>query len=174
MAAPPVTNAPPGSHTITGADLAPAVLTMLSACGSSKKSAKTATAPTLAATTTQPASTGTTSANSGAGDWLMAQRDETRSGVATGLPDLSKATRRWTSPKLDGEVYGQPLVVGGQVIVATGHDTVYSFEAATGKQRWSAHIGTPVPGRSLPCGNVDPVGITSTPAVNPGTGLVYA
>jgi hypothetical protein len=40
--------------------------------------------------------------------------------------------------------------------------------------RWRAHVGTPVPLASLPCGNIDPLGITGTTVYSPATGLVYA
>jgi outer membrane protein assembly factor BamB len=83
---------------------------------------------------------------------------------------LSIAWRR----QLDGAVYGQPLVVGKLVIAATEADTVYGLSAATGQIRWRAHLGTPVPLSSLPCGNIDPLGITGTPVYDPATGLVYA
>ncbi|HEY1320920.1 MAG TPA: PQQ-binding-like beta-propeller repeat protein, partial [Streptosporangiaceae bacterium] len=39
---------------------------------------------------------------------------------------------------------------------------------------WRTHVGTPVPLASLPCGNIDPLGITGTPVYNPASGLVYA
>ncbi|MCI4367174.1 MAG: hypothetical protein L3K08_05440, partial [Thermoplasmata archaeon] len=32
---------------------------------------------------------------------------------------------------------------------------------------------TPVPGSSLPCGDIDPSGITGTPAIDPFTGILY-
>jgi hypothetical protein len=39
---------------------------------------------------------------------------------------------------------------------------------------WRTHVGTPVPLSSLPCGNIDPLGITGTPVYDQGNGLVYA
>ncbi|MCU1460964.1 MAG: Pyrrolo-quinoline quinone [Acidimicrobiales bacterium] len=148
------------------------------ACGgSSKPKAGSASSPSTARTgptTSAPTPVIGASGAIAPGTWLMAQKDETRSGADPVLPDLTRATRRWQSVNLDGDVYGQPLVAGNQVIVATTNDTVFSFDAGTGKQQWSAHVGTPVPARDLPCGNVDPVGITGTPAIDRGTGLVYA
>jgi outer membrane protein assembly factor BamB len=60
------------------------------------------------------------------------------------------------------------------VIVATENNTVYAFDAATGNQRWMRHLATPVPGSALPCGNIDPSGITSTPVVDTERGVVWA
>jgi len=39
---------------------------------------------------------------------------------------------------------------------------------------WRRHVGTPVPLADLPCGNIDPLGITGTPVYDPASGLVYA
>ena len=75
---------------------------------------------------------------------------------------------------LDGAVYGQPLLVGNLVIAATENDSVYGLDQATGKVAWRTHVGTPVPLSDLPCGNIDPLGITGTPVYDPASGLVYA
>ena len=75
---------------------------------------------------------------------------------------------------LDGAVYGQPLLVGNLVIAATENDSIYGLDQATGRVIWRRHVGTPVPLSDLPCGNIDPLGITGTPVYNPASGLVYA
>src|SRR5207244_10445588 len=75
---------------------------------------------------------------------------------------------------LDGAVYGQPLVMGGLVIAATEGDTVYELDRATGKVRWHVNLGTPVPLSALPCGDIDPLGITGTAVYDPATRMVYA
>jgi outer membrane protein assembly factor BamB len=75
---------------------------------------------------------------------------------------------------LDGAVYGEPLVVGTTLIVATENDTVYGLNAKNGKRRWRKHLGTPAPLNTLPCGDIDPLGITGTPAFDPKTGSVFA
>jgi outer membrane protein assembly factor BamB len=81
----------------------------------------------------------------------------------------------WISARLDGAVYGQPLVFDGKVLVATENDTVYALDQATGNETWSLHLGTPVPAGALPCGNIEPtVGITSTMVVDPVTGTLFA
>jgi len=75
---------------------------------------------------------------------------------------------------LDGAVYGQPLVVGGRIFAATENDTVYSLNPSTGAVIWSAHVGTPEPLSDLPCGNINPLGITSTMVYDPATNRVFA
>ena len=80
----------------------------------------------------------------------------------------------WTSPALDGAVYAQPLVLGHTVFVATENNSIYALVAKTGKILWHQNAGTPVPASALPCGDIDPVGITGTPVLDPSTGAIYA
>ncbi|HEY5987076.1 MAG TPA: PQQ-binding-like beta-propeller repeat protein [Streptosporangiaceae bacterium] len=106
-------------------------------------------------------------------DWPTYHRDATRTGVAPAQPAAGPMAIAWRR-QLDGAVYGQPLAIGNLVIAATEGDTVYGLDRGTGQVRWRAHLGTPVPLSSLPCGNIDPLGITGTPVYDPATGLVYA
>jgi outer membrane protein assembly factor BamB len=66
------------------------------------------------------------------------------------------------------------LVVGNRVIVATEGDSLYALNPDSGSILWHTNVGTPVPLSSLPCGNIDPLGITGTPVYDPATGLVFA
>jgi len=109
----------------------------------------------------------------GAGDWPTYHRDNARSGLAPGFPALGTLAQAWQA-KLDGAVYGQPLVIGDTVLAATEHDTVYALAADSGQVRWSRHLGEPMPRAQLPCGNIDPLGITSTMVYDPDTRLVFA
>jgi outer membrane protein assembly factor BamB len=79
--------------------------------------------------------------------------------------------KAWTAT-VDGAVYAQPLIVGSAVIIATENDTVYALNAATGAVRWSRHLASPVPS-GLPCGNVDPSGITGTPVADAAGGRLW-
>ncbi len=106
-------------------------------------------------------------------DWPTYHGDAARTGVASGFPALHGAlVTAWTAT-LDGAVYGQPLGVGGRVIVATEGDSVYALAPANGHVVWRRHLGTPVPLSSLPCGNIDPLGITGTPAYDRSTGSLF-
>jgi outer membrane protein assembly factor BamB len=107
-------------------------------------------------------------------DWPTYQRDPARSGVARGGPALRRAGFGWTSAALDQPVYGQPLLVGGRVLAATEGDSVYALDERSGALLWHTELGEPVSGGTLPCGNVHPVGITSTPVADPAAGLLYA
>lgn len=109
----------------------------------------------------------------GAWDWPNYHRDPAHTGVGAAAPAAGPMSIAWTR-RLDGAVYGQPLVIGGLVVAATEGDSIYGLDRATGTVRWRAHVGTPVPLASLPCGNIDPLGITGTTVYAPATGLVYA
>ena len=60
------------------------------------------------------------------------------------------------------------------MIVATENDSLYGLDASNGAVLWHTNVGTPVPLSSLPCGNIDPLGITGTPVLDAGTNRVYA
>ena len=108
------------------------------------------------------------------GSWTVYHGEADGSGVAGPATAVHTATRAWTSPALDGEIYGEPLVSSGHVYVATEDNTVYELSAATGAVTWSAHLGRPVPSADLPCGNIEPVvGITGTPVIDPARGEIF-
>jgi outer membrane protein assembly factor BamB len=106
-------------------------------------------------------------------DWATYHGDLARSGVARGGSGLRRAQPGWTSAALDEPVYGQPLVVGGRVLVATEGDSVYALDERSGAVLWHTRLGEPISGGTLPCGNIHPVGITSTPVADPVAGLLY-
>jgi outer membrane protein assembly factor BamB len=105
--------------------------------------------------------------------WPSYHHDAARTGYAPGLPPAGPLSAAW-SARLDGAVYGQPLVVGGIVVAATENDTLYGLNRVTGRVLWRAHLGSPVPLSAQPCGDIDPLGITGTPVYDPASRLVYA
>src|SRR5450631_2457664 len=72
---------------------------------------------------------------------------------------------------ISGNVYAQPLYIedgpGGaaMVIAVTESNNVYALDAATGAIIWQRNVGTPITS-GLPCGNINPLGITGTPIVD--------
>jgi outer membrane protein assembly factor BamB len=144
-----------------------ALLLALSACTSG------AAAPEQPPLTLPPAPASSTTRAAGAGDWTTYHRDNARSGYLAGVADPARLDRAW-SARLDGAVYGEPLVVGDQVLVATEADSLYALELRSGRVRWRSNVGEPVPLSELPCGGIDPLGITGTPVYDPATGLVFA
>jgi hypothetical protein len=99
---------------------------------------------------------------------------------------------------VDGAIYGQPLWVANLVVngaqhnvvfVATQHDSVYAFDADSSvcTQLWHANLldaahgvttsEEPVPSNlvGLGTGDIQPeIGVTSTPVIDPSTGILYA
>ena len=135
-------------------------------------------APTTASPSTVPGSTlsttpSTTTPSGSAGDWSAYYHDAARSGVSSDQLPLGKVRQAWASAQLDGALYAQPLVVGDRVVVATEANSVYALDAASGATVWRATLGPPVPGNLLPCGNIDPSGITGTPVVDVSAGTIF-
>jgi len=107
--------------------------------------------------------------------WTVYHGDPLGTGADTSGVTFNPPNPAWTSPVLDGQVYGEPLEATGRVYVATENDTVYALAANTGAVLWSTHVGTPVPSGDLPCGDISPhVGITGTPVVDAARGEVFA
>jgi hypothetical protein len=106
--------------------------------------------------------------------WTVYHGDAAGSGVSNSVSAVVTSAPAWTSPALDGELYGEPLVFGGDVYVATEDDTVYALSSATGAVAWSTHIASPVPSSKLPCGDISPsVGITGTPVIDPSRNEIF-
>ena len=154
---------------------AAALIAGLAACSSAGTSGQSSgPAPSTRTIPASPAASGQTGgAAFPAAAWGQFGGDTAKSGVATGLPAAGQLSVAWRAG-LDGAVYGQPLVVGQLVIAATENDSLYGLDRATGHVAWRTHLGSPVPLSDLPCGNIDPLGITGTPAYDRDNGLVYA
>ena len=100
--------------------------------------------------------------------WTVYHGDAQGAGVTTAFTSINTSNPAWTSPQLDGQLYGQPVELSGDVYVATENDTVYALSSTSGAVTWSRHFGRPVPSSDLPCGNISPtVGITGTPVIDP-------
>src|ERR1700681_3415161 len=108
------------------------------------------------------------------GRWPTYHGSGSRSGNDVSDPTLFPTSSTWTSADLDGAIYAEPLVVAGRIIVATENDSLYALDEHTGQVLWRTNVGTPVARSTLPCGDIDPLGITGTPAEDPATGTVYA
>jgi outer membrane protein assembly factor BamB len=112
---------------------------------------------------------------SGAGEapWTTFDGDAARSGDGVDVTATARTLHQlWKTFQLDGAVYAQPLVAGGCLFVATENNTVYAFGATSGAERWQVHLAPPVTS-GLPCGNIDPSGITGTPVLDPANGELW-
>jgi outer membrane protein assembly factor BamB len=105
--------------------------------------------------------------------WPVYHQNPERTGQSADTPAVTTLATEW-SANLDGAVWAQPIVVGGNVIVATENDTLYSLNPATGTVVWQDHVGTPVPQSDLlGCGDIFPLGMTGTPAYDPATQSIF-
>ena len=71
---------------------------------------------------------------------------------------------------ISGNVYAQPLYVEGgpngpMVVAVTESNNVYALNANNGNIIWQRNLG-PAVTSGLPCGNINPLGITGTPVVD--------
>ena len=104
----------------------------------------------------------------------MYHGDAAEDGVARALASVNTAKRAWTSPSLQGQLYGEPLIYDGRVYVATEDDVVYALSAATGRTLWARHFASAVPSSQLPCGDIAPsVGVTGTPVIDPTRNEIF-
>jgi outer membrane protein assembly factor BamB len=111
---------------------------------------------------------------SGSVSWTTYHNGPAGTGVDAQVGAVDTSSQAWTSPVLGGQLYGEPLVYGSHVFVATENNTVYALSAANGTVTWSMHLGTPVPATSLPCGDISPtVGITGTPVIDTSRGEIF-
>jgi outer membrane protein assembly factor BamB len=140
-----------------------AVPLLIVACTSSARESDTVAAP--------PSRTAA-AATAGFADWPMYHGSNHRLGHARTMPPVSGAPRVVKKLTLDGAVYAAPIVIGGVTVVATENDTVYAF-SPTYAQLWKKHLGSPSPAAQRPCGDIDPLGTTGTPAYSSSTHLVY-
>ena len=107
-----------------------------------------------------------------------------RNGLYT-VPGLTSTVAATVHPDsgfggtVKGNIYAQPLywrgaeAARGLVIVATESNNVYALNATTGTVIWRVSLGPSVANSELPCGNIDPVGVTGTPVIDRATGTLY-
>ncbi|PZS18996.1 MAG: hypothetical protein DLM54_07705 [Acidimicrobiales bacterium] len=120
------------------------------------------------------AGAGTTPILQSPGDnWPTYHHDLARSGTDPLAPPAGSLVSRWTA-HLDGAaVYAEPLVGNGLVVVATEGNDVFAVQGGTGRVRWRTSLGQPVSGGALPCGDIDPSGVTGTPVIDQATGSIW-
>ena len=116
---------------------------------------------------------GSTAAHA-ASTWPTVAGNSQRTGNAGSGPALRPLHHAWNAA-LDATVYAQPLVFNGRVYTATQNDTVYALDAHDGTILWKRHLGTPMTNVAAQagCGNVDPLGILSTPVIDAANKTIY-
>lgn len=102
--------------------------------------------------------------------WNPTETDLTPSNVGSGNFD------QLTTLNVDGNVFAQPLLVSNfsmpdgtlhnVLIVATGHNSIYAFDADTYAILWQVNLGQSQSTNDVNCGDVVPeYGISSTPVI---------
>ena len=155
-----------GRLPLAGALLALVALLLVACGGSSGHGSPSGDARKRAGTGTPSRGGGEAAASGDEPAWTTYGGSASRAGVAPGAPSAPRLRRRFARD-VDGEVYAQPLIAGGRIYVASENNSVYAFTTG-GRLVWRRHLGAPVPGGDLPCGNIDPSGITSTPVIAGG------
>src|SRR5258708_40240620 len=115
------------------------LMIVLVGCGNASPGKSTQSHPSTPTATRTPTPTPTTMAAQNA-DWTTYHGNNARTGYVANMTDPHKLTRAWKA-RLDGSVYGSPLVVGGHVIVLTEAASLYSLDMHTGKVLWHAPVG---------------------------------
>jgi len=111
--------------------------------------------------------------NFGAG-WTTYHHDNARTGydaTASAIVNTNPVSQ-WNTP-LDSNVYAEPLIWNGMVIAATQNDSLYALNEGTGAVIWHQVVGASVPTHYC-ASEINPIGITSTPVIDPATNIVYA
>jgi hypothetical protein len=106
-------------------------------------------------------------------DNLRDNWDHHEPGLSPSVVQSSSFGQLFSTP-VSGSVYAQPLVVNGTVIVTTEQAMAYGISATTGAVEWSRSFGSPFEAATVGCSDLAPdLGSTSTPVVDPATGIVY-
>ena len=107
--------------------------------------------------------------------WVTYHGDQARTGVDASEPSLSPLKPAWSNALDGASEYGQPVVAAGRVFVATEDDNVYALDAHDGHVLWHHNIGAPLTNVSnaVGCGDIDPLGITSTPVIDLARSTVF-
>ncbi len=80
------------------------------------------------------------------------------------------------SASVEGQVYAQPLLDDGTLVVATEDNKVYGLDPTSGASRWAQplSLGTPWNPNDIGCGDLTPsIGVTATPVIDPTTNIAY-
>lgn len=105
-----------------------------------------------------------------------------RQGVGPATTSLRHLVRAWSTggTRVSGDIYAEPLVDNGVVLVVTEDDDLYALNAKSGAVEWKLNVGHPAEASSIQgapglsgCGDIFPLGITGTPVIDPASGVLY-
>jgi len=108
--------------------------------------------------------------------------DELRTGFYGNQPQLSPSIvtggnfGQLFSVPVTGQVYAQPLVSQGTLLIVTETNDIYGLDPETGATRWHRNdLGTPFDAAgTLGCNDLTPsIGVTGTPVIDKATNTAY-
>jgi outer membrane protein assembly factor BamB len=114
-----------------------------------------------------------------AADGVTMANNDLRTGWYGDQPGLSPAKvggstfGKLFTASVVGQVYAQPLVSAGVLLVVTEANHVYGLDPETGVAKWSRSLGTPWNASDLGCADLLPtIGVTGTPVID-ASGTAY-
>src|SRR5437660_120358 len=112
--------------------------------------------------------------------------DNLRTGWYPDEPSLSgqvaagKFKQAFENKELKGQIYAQPLVANGTLLVVTEENNAYGLDPVTGQVRWTKSFGAAVKAgpegskETIECEDLAPrVGITGTPVIDTEHNVAY-
>jgi len=107
--------------------------------------------------------------------------DELRTGFYGNQPRLSPSIvtggtfGKLFTANVNGQVYAQPLVSQGTLLIATETNDLYGLDPESGATRWHrSDLGTPFDPSTLGCNDLTPtIGVTGTPVIDSATNTAY-
>jgi outer membrane protein assembly factor BamB len=105
--------------------------------------------------------------------WPTYHLDNSRTARDPGASGFRKVSVAWQQPKLDGAIYGEPLVFQDRVYVVTENDTLYALSTVDGAVKLRLHLAPPAQDMAGHCTPPIPLGITSTPVIDPDESRLY-
>jgi len=107
-------------------------------------------------------------------DWTTYHLDNSRAANDSDGAKPRGAALAWARNNLDGPVYAEPLIFRGLVYVVTENDSLYALSTSTGRIVWHFKLAAPAVNPIIHCTAIVPLGITSTPVIDPATSRLYA
>ena len=111
---------------------------------------------------------------------ITGSNDDLRTGWYANQTNLSPTTVQSSkfgqlfALNVDGQVYAQPLVSSGVLIIVTEKNNAYGFDSRTGAQHWIHNLGVPWNPLDVDCRDLLPsIGITGTPVIDIASETVY-
>jgi hypothetical protein len=93
---------------------------------------------------------------------------------SSGFGQLLDVTLPPVDGVLPGQIYAQPIVADGILLVVTENDNAYGLDPTSGAVLWSENFGQAWQSSTINCGDLTPsVGITGTPVVDTTSGVEY-